>query len=129
MVEVKSLPPEVVDVVDVLHDDLHPSQSMNPMSFPEVVHMHNSLYLHAPQINKMNNIGFPTSSPSSACIHVLHVGAHRLGICGTMVRCRKSMVSVPMIADNFRIRGKYLWCVHPHDFECTKYTHDSLSHS
>ena len=129
MVEVESLPPEATTMIVLLCNDIHPSQSMSHTSFPEVGHMHNIIYLHAPQINKMNNIGFPTSSPSSACIHVLHVGAHRLGICGTMVRCRNSMVSVPMITDNFIIRGKYLWCVHPHDFECTKYTHDSLSHS
>ena len=54
MVVVESLPPKFVVVVVVLDDDLHPSQGMIHMFFPEADHMHDSLYLHAPSINKMN---------------------------------------------------------------------------
>ena len=67
-VEEYIVPPEAGVVIFVLRDDLHPSHSMIHMSFPEVGHMHNSLYLHAPQIDNMSNIGFSASSPSSACI-------------------------------------------------------------
>ena len=80
IVEVDSLPPEVVAMVFVLHGDLLPSQSMNRMSFPEVDHMHDSLYLHAPQIDEKNNIGLLDSTPSYSCRYILHVGAHILEI-------------------------------------------------
>ena len=126
MIEVENLPLEDVAMIVLLRDNILPSQSMSHTSFPKAGHMHNSLYLHAPQIDKMNNIGFFASLPSSARIHILHVTAHRLGICGTMVCCCNSVGPVPQIADNFGIQGKYLWCVHPRNIECIKYPHDSL---
>ena len=87
MVEVEILPPEVVDVVFVLCNDLHPSQSISHMSFPEAGHLHKIFYLHAPQIDKMNNIGLLASTPSSSCSYILRFDAHRIDIYDTMVRC------------------------------------------
>ena len=129
VVEVEIVPPEVVAVITIMHDDVHLSHSMIHTSFPEPSHMHDSIYLHAPQIDKMRNISLSSLSPSFACIHILHVDSHRLGICGTMVHYRKLMGSVPQIADNFRSHGKYPCCVHPHDIECTKGLRDVLSPS
>ena len=108
MVDFESLPPEDVVVFVVLHDDLHPSQSMNHMSFPEADNMHDSLYLHAPQIDKMNNTGLLALTPSSACTYIIFLGAHRLDICDTMVLCHNSEGLVPQIANNCGIPGKYL---------------------
>ena len=99
-VEDKSLPPEAAAVVAILRDDLHHSQSMNHMSFPKSVHMHKSLCLHAPQIDKMNNIGLIDLTPSSTCSYILCVGAHRLDICDTMVCCHNLVGLAPQIADN-----------------------------
>ena len=84
-IEVEIVPPEVATVIAIMHDDIHISHIMIHMSFPEEGHMRDSLYLHAPQIDKMRNIGLLSSSPSSAYIHILHIDAHRLGICSTMV--------------------------------------------
>ena len=126
-VEVKSLPPEAVAVVVVLCDDLHPSQSMSRMSFPEAGHMHDSLNLHSPQIDKMSNIGFLALSPSSACSYILHSGVHLLDISDTMIGFRNSVGPAPQLEGNFRNQGNCLWCVHLCDNECTKYIHDSLS--
>ena len=78
------------------------------MSFPEAVHMHKILYLHAPQIKKMNNIGLLALKQSSACSYIICVGAHILHICDTTLHCHNSVSSVPQIVDNFIIQGKYL---------------------
>ena len=85
-VVVESLPPEATVLVVVLCDDLLPSQGMNHMFFPEVDHMYDNIYLHAPHIDKMNNIGLLASTPYFACSYILRTGAHRLDICDTMVR-------------------------------------------
>ena len=96
MFEVESLPPKaMVAMIAILRDDLHPSQSMSHMSFPKAVHMHDSLYLHAQYIDKMNNIGFLASSPYFACSYILHVNPHRLDKCDTMVCCHNLVGSVP----------------------------------
>ena len=107
-VEVESLPPEAVALVATLHDDIHPSQSMSRMSFLEASHMHDSLYPHAPQIDKMNNIGLLASTPYFSCSYILHTSSHRIDICDTMVRCRNLVGSAPQIAYNFKSHGKYL---------------------
>ena len=82
---VKSLPSETTSMVAVLCDDLHPSQSMNHMFSPAADHMHDILCLHVPPIYKKNNIGWLVLTPFSACSYTLHVGAHKLDICDTMV--------------------------------------------
>ena len=92
-------------MVAVLLDDLHPSHIMSHMSFPAVVHMHDSLYLHAQQIDKMRSIGLLVSLPSSACIYILHVDAHKLDICSTIVHLHNSMGLVLLIKYNFRNQG------------------------
>ena len=107
-IEVDILLPNTAIMVLVLRDDLHPSKSMSRMSFSEAGHMHESIYLHAKQIDKMNNIGLLDSKPYSSCNYILHVSAHRLGICGTMVRYHNSVGSAPQMADNFESQGKYL---------------------
>ena len=56
VVVVVTMPPSVADMIVLLHDDLHPSHSIIHMSFPEAGHMHDNLYLHVTQIDKMSNI-------------------------------------------------------------------------
>ena len=108
MVEVKILPLDVMVVVSVLHDDLHPSQNMNHMSFLEVDHMHDSLCLHAPLIDKMNNISWMDLTLYSACRYILHVGFHRIDICDTMVCFRNLVGSSPQIEGDSKSQGKCL---------------------
>ena len=107
-IELQSLPHEDVVVVVVLRNDIFPSQSMNHMSCPKVVHMHDSLYLHAPPIYKMNNIGLLALTLSSACSYTLHASAHRLDICNTMVCCHNLVGSTTKIVDNFGRQGRYI---------------------
>ena len=128
-VEADSLPPEVVVVIFVLHDDLHPSQSMNHILCPKVDHMHDSLCLHAPPIYKRNNIGWLVLMLSSTCSYILHANAHRLDICDTMVHCCNLMGSVLLRTNNFGNYSRYLWCVHLHEIECTEDHRDPLSPS
>ena len=108
MIEVEILPPEDADVIDVLLDDIHHSHTITHTSFPKAGHMHDSLYLHAPQNDKMNNIGLLASTPSSSCSYILRFDARILDICDTMVRCGISVGSVPQLTDNFESQGKYI---------------------
>ena len=71
------------------------SQSMNHMFFPEANHMLDSLYLHAPPIDKMNNIGWMALKLSSTCTYIFRVGVHRPDICNTMVHCCNLVGSTP----------------------------------
>ena len=73
-VQVDILPPKAMVVIFVLHNDLPPSQSMSCMSFLEVAHMHSSLYLRAPHIDKMNNIGLLDHH------HILHVATFFMSV-------------------------------------------------
>ena len=118
--------PATAAVTVPLGDPL-PSHNTSHIFSLGVGRMHNNIYLHAQHIHKMSSIGLSASSPSSACIHILHADSHKIGKCDTMVHFHNSMGSVPQIADNFGSQGKYLLCVHQRDNECTKGLNDSLS--
>ena len=102
MIEVKILPPKDTAVVDVLHDDIFPLESMNHISLLEADHMHDSIYLHALLMYKMNNIGWLDLTLYFACSYTLLVDVHRFDICDTMVHCFKLVGSAPQIVDNSR---------------------------
>ena len=107
-IEVVVVPPVVSVVIDVLCDDLLPSHSMSHMPFPGVGIKRDNIYLHSQPSNKKCSISSLDSLPSSACSYILHVGAHRIDICDTMVPFHNLVGLVPQIADNFGSQGKYL---------------------
>ena len=123
-VVVDSLPPKVSVVVTVLHDDPHPSQSMNHMFSLVANHMPNSIFLHFPPIYIKKSISWLVLTPFSTCSCTLHVGSHKIDIYDTMVHCYNLMGLALLKLDNFRNWGSYLWCIHLHDTECTKGRYD-----
>ena len=78
------------------------------MFFLEADHMHDSLYLHAPPIEKMNNISWMDLTLSYKCSYILHGGVHILEIFNTMVHYSNLMGFAPQIGDHFESWGRYL---------------------
>ena len=72
---------------NVIPNDPLPSHNTSHMFSPRVGHMHDNIYLHAQQIDKMGSIISLASSPHSTCICTLHVDAHILYKCYTMAHC------------------------------------------
>ena len=82
---VKHLPYEAASTTVVQHKDILPSQGMYHMFYLAVDHMHDSVCHHVPLICKRNNIGWLVLTLYSACSYTLHVGAHKIDICDSMV--------------------------------------------
>ena len=82
--------------------------------------MHDNLYLHPRQIDKMSCIGSSATSPSSAYTHTLHVDVRILVKSDARVHYHNSTCLMSFTIGSFSNMGKYPWYAYLRDIECTK---------